>query len=409
MQFDSLEWNQPFSATTSDRGAASVPPLKRHAACDECRKRKLKCSGEATGCSRCLKQSLVCHYSLQKQMGRPPKKRMREDNDESIYGTADQALWSDMDDSTRISSEAAAVSEALHLFSPVYTVPMRMPQPIPNLLSTDDSHNHLWRLDHGRLLNPVPATSGPWPDFSSVSAATACPFAIQSGLSQMNTPPLSPPSTDISNSSPCTCLSYLYLCLSHLASLAPFPISQHTLCSLCIAAKTARAVIQCDVCPTSFASAMQNVMFTGTLLNVMADAWLRVSMTDAEELCKSAAPPAYVAALVQNSSNLSESWKEWLRQTVRNAITGGSVDPAGQVKCSDSPTLMSLVEEMEARQHRWHQSRAAESPDQSTSSSPPNLDDRQEGDMLCLRVLRNVRDVIDKFEFAPHEYPESSI
>ncbi|EXJ86602.1 hypothetical protein A1O3_03555 [Capronia epimyces CBS 606.96] len=49
--------------------------VKRHAACDECRKRKLKCSGAPSGCERCLKQHLICHYSAQKQMGRPRKKQ----------------------------------------------------------------------------------------------------------------------------------------------------------------------------------------------------------------------------------------------------------------------------------------------------------------------------------------------
>ncbi|OCT54000.1 hypothetical protein CLCR_09975 [Cladophialophora carrionii] len=58
---------------------------KRHAACDECRKRKLKCSGDPTGCERCVKQKLTCHYSAQKQMGRPRKRQKTGDtrnNDE---------------------------------------------------------------------------------------------------------------------------------------------------------------------------------------------------------------------------------------------------------------------------------------------------------------------------------------
>ena len=45
-------------------------------------KRKLKCSGEPTGCGRCTRQQLTCHYSAQKQMGRPRKRQ--KTNDESI-------------------------------------------------------------------------------------------------------------------------------------------------------------------------------------------------------------------------------------------------------------------------------------------------------------------------------------
>ncbi|KIW35428.1 uncharacterized protein PV07_02125 [Cladophialophora immunda] len=55
------------------------PSAKRHSACDECRKRKLKCSGEPTGCERCVKQNLTCHYSAQKQMGRPRKRQKTDD------------------------------------------------------------------------------------------------------------------------------------------------------------------------------------------------------------------------------------------------------------------------------------------------------------------------------------------
>ncbi|KAF4268556.1 hypothetical protein LV164_001237 [Aspergillus fumigatus] len=367
MQFDSL----PLPPSSS-HDTTSVPPLKRHAACDECRKRKLKCSGEATGCSRCLKQSLPCHYSLQKPMGRPPKKRPREDNDASVYEITDNGMWADIDDggilTEEAGAEATAASDALRLCPPVYTAPMRMPQAFPNLLSTDDSHNHLWQLESGRSLDPIPATTGPWPDFSSVTAATSSPFTLPSSLTLIDSPSVSSPSSD-----------------------------------------GARAVIRCEVCPTSFALGMQNVMFTGTLLNVIADAWLRVSQADAEELGKLAAPPAYVASVTQNSPNPAEAWKDWLRQTVRSAITGGPADPAGQVKCSDSPTLLSLIEEMEARQHRWHRTRTVESPNEPGSCSPVSHEDHREEDMLCFRVIRSARDVIAKFEFAPHEYPEGVV
>ena len=63
------------------------PGAKRHAACDECRKRKLKCSGEPPGCARCNKQNLTCHYSKQAQMGRPRKKRKTSKEPEQFEPT----------------------------------------------------------------------------------------------------------------------------------------------------------------------------------------------------------------------------------------------------------------------------------------------------------------------------------
>lgn len=52
---------------------------KRHSACDECRKRKLKCSGDAFGCDRCQREGLSCMYSLRQAMGRPKKRARHED------------------------------------------------------------------------------------------------------------------------------------------------------------------------------------------------------------------------------------------------------------------------------------------------------------------------------------------
>lgn len=70
--------------------APAVPPLAsdgipRHRACDECRSRKLACSKEADGCSRCRKEGIPCHYSPQKPMGRPRKRRhVDEDAQQSV-------------------------------------------------------------------------------------------------------------------------------------------------------------------------------------------------------------------------------------------------------------------------------------------------------------------------------------
>ncbi|KAE8145917.1 C6 finger domain protein [Aspergillus avenaceus] len=399
-----------------DVATTPAPSLKRHAACDECRKRKLKCSGEATGCGRCIKQSLVCHYSLQKQMGRPPKKRAREDNDQfPVFDFSSGELWPDIDNSQFASeglcAEAMAASDAFRICAPVYSAPFSIQQASHRLFSADDGHDHSWQLDNGKFTEPVPATTGPWPDFSSVSAAAPSPFAMPPGLSHVQSPPVTPSDSD-SSEHQCTCLSYLYLCLSHLSSLAAFPISQHTLCSLFIAARTARGVIRCQICPAQFATAMQNVMFTGTLLNVVADAWLRVSKTDAKELGEQAAPPAYVAAINKDFTDRTDVWKDWLRQTVRSGVIGGPADPAGSVACSDSPSLLSLIQEMETRQRAWHLlrhplSRPNDSQSDCKRTTESGLDPRDEQGWLCLRVAKSAREVIAKFGFEPYEYPDA--
>lgn len=148
---------------------------------------------------------------------------------------------------------------------------------------------------------------------------------------------------------------------------------------------------------------MQNVMFTGTLLNVLGDTWLRVSKADAVELGKQAAPPAFVAEVAKTSPDPTETWKDWLRQTVRSGVTGKPADSVGAVQCSNSPSVLSLIEEMEARQRRWHKDRPSQLPSENMTGDHNNQ--RDESDMLCLRVAKSAREVIVKFEFQPHEYP----
>ncbi|KEY70040.1 hypothetical protein S7711_10253 [Stachybotrys chartarum IBT 7711] len=49
----------------------SPQPLKRRAACDACRKRKIRCSGESPSCRRCDGFSIPCHFSAVGRIGRP--------------------------------------------------------------------------------------------------------------------------------------------------------------------------------------------------------------------------------------------------------------------------------------------------------------------------------------------------
>ncbi|PKS11995.1 hypothetical protein jhhlp_001291 [Lomentospora prolificans] len=88
--------NNPDDTLTSmaeqPRAAPLTPPspprpktVVKRRACDECRSRKLACSKEPDGCSRCRRESLSCVYSAQKPMGRPKKRRQQ-----ALFSQAEQ-------------------------------------------------------------------------------------------------------------------------------------------------------------------------------------------------------------------------------------------------------------------------------------------------------------------------------
>jgi hypothetical protein len=294
-------------------------------------------------------------------------------------------------------------------------------QPGPDLLSGYEDHNHSWRTDRLRKPNvqqnlPVPATASPWPDFSTVSEATSMPMPLPTptAFPAMGSLPLSP-SASISSEpqvAGCTCLSYLYLCLSHMSSIASFPVNSHTLCSLYIAARTAQDVIRCEVCPKVFATGVQNITFVGTLLTVVADSWLRVSKADPAQLGMQSAPAEYVTKILQ-SPDPAQAWKTWLHQVVRHAVIGGYMEPGAAGVCSEQLDLLSIITGIENRQRRWHQAgqhplRQQCSPLAPTPPETQSEDDGQDKDYFCLRIVGSARAVIAKFNFDISDYPEGA-
>ncbi|KAJ5568794.1 hypothetical protein N7450_011280 [Penicillium hetheringtonii] len=192
-----------------------------------------------------------------------------------------------------------------------------------------------------------------------------------------------------------------------------FPVNSHTICSLYIAARTARDVIRCESCPKVFATGVQNVMFTGTLLTVAADAWHRVYNSDAVELGMQTAPPAFVSMALQ-SNDPTKFWNNWLRQVVRRAVVGGSLENGATTPCSGQPDLLSLIREVENRQRRWHapgqhpfegNNPLQPGPMGTPSDECNNGQDKDQKELLCLKVVGSARSVLLKFNFEPEDFP----
>ncbi|KAF3385427.1 hypothetical protein F1880_002097 [Penicillium rolfsii] len=355
-------------------------------------------------------------------MGRPPKKRLRADDaggDCPMQGNNMLPTPEDTPpDSFTTGQEPAALTDA-HYLCPQFFVHQAgsSESSQSDLLAGDEEHNHSWRPERLRTSHmPVYETSSPWPDFATVSESTSMPLTPPTNILNTHSLPLTPPMTNLADPATpqCTCLSYLYLCLSHISSVASFPVNSHTLCSLYIAARTAQDVIRCESCPKNFASGVQNVMFTGTLLTVVADAWLRVYNSDAAQLGAQSAPPEYATKVMQ-SPDPAEGWKSWLRQIVRRAVVGGHLSPEAGTRCSGQRDLLSLIREIEDRQRRWH------TPGQHPmekynlmhpTAVEPNRNDGEstdEKELLCMRVVGSARAVLSKFNFEPSDFPDGVV
>lgn len=355
-------------------------------------------------------------------MGRPPKKRARADDDGDDIPMQGNNMWPTPEDtppdSFTMGQEPPALTDAQYLCPQFFVHHRGPPQSSQSdLLAGDEDHNHSWRPDRLRNSNmPVYETSSPWPDFATVSESTSMPLSPPTNFLNAHSLPLTPPMTNLADPTTpqCTCLSYLYLCLSHISSIASFPVNSHTLCSLYIAARTAQDVIRCEACPKNFATGVQNVMFTGTLLTVIADAWLRVYNSNATELGVQSAPPEFATKVMQ-SPNPAEGWKSWLRQIVRRAVVGGYLSPEAGTRCSEQRDLLSLIREVENRQRRWHA--PGQHPMTGHNLMHPtavglNQNDEErtdEKELLCMRVVGSARAVLSKFNFEPSDFPEGVI
>ncbi|KAF4948817.1 hypothetical protein FGADI_9374 [Fusarium gaditjirri] len=67
---------------------------KKRLACDRCHSRKLRCSGDLDGCSRCLGDDSVCTYSPALKVGRPSKASMAGREIQQTQSICDPAFYS---------------------------------------------------------------------------------------------------------------------------------------------------------------------------------------------------------------------------------------------------------------------------------------------------------------------------
>ncbi|KAI9676995.1 MAG: hypothetical protein M1817_006834 [Caeruleum heppii] len=241
-----------------------MSPSPIHSSCDPCRTRKLKCSGEPTGCTRCRTSGHHCHYSARKPMGRPLK---RQRSSEAPGTRADGGLTPDATNRRADSHHPPAEPsgppppQAAYVQGLSRGLNNQFEALFPDLdLALDASATPDWQMNQ---------PTQPW--LMPSPPRHQQPFAAHDPSTQPVSPYLAFPDTSQRS---CACLATL---TSSMATLSQLPVSfPASLLPLRSAILAAQAAIACPECPQDFSLGYQNTMLLGTLLPLIAEGYGRV-------------------------------------------------------------------------------------------------------------------------------------
>ncbi|KAF9879309.1 hypothetical protein CkaCkLH20_03542 [Colletotrichum karsti] len=290
--------------------------------------RKLACTKEPEGCSRCMREGLRCVYSPQKQMGRPRKRRHVEEaagQPSTKPQSQEQLPQVPLITQPTLDTDFSAFfnqdfnMDYLDLLSPLNGLPGSTLPPELSSLNTmaytepryptgdfqfgvggvdllgginfdeSDSADEDLPQDISKSLTEL--LSAQVPDNLSVS-----PTALSDSSNTINnsTPESSSPKTNDTNSEPenegtiikayanisCSCLSQIFLSLDALSRLPNDVKIAMTMARQ--ASRTAHDVINCPLCANTDISkpppmqSFQNMMMLGTILPATANAYAKI-------------------------------------------------------------------------------------------------------------------------------------
>ncbi|POR39454.1 Uncharacterized protein TPAR_00355 [Tolypocladium paradoxum] len=324
------------SQVVKDTPASGVP---KHRACDECRARKLACSKEPDGCARCKREGIPCHYSPQKPMGRPRKRRHVDSLPEAVshpQNAAPNGLTGSETLGGFDSQPGLSMDANLDFFSQDAGSNMTFVDLLPNSFYEDGGdglyglHPYSYSQPHvsgqneqifggsavsmqltGAVL--LQGINFGEPDPSATTASKDINDSLQRFMaSQHPSPPEEPPQSACSDMSSavdtpemspsasgtvkampsisCGCLSSLYLALESLSHLPPDVTSAMRVARG--ACKVAQDVIDCRHCSNAFfddplkpppIQAFQNLFLLGALVPSACNAYASIlEMVDNE-------------------------------------------------------------------------------------------------------------------------------
>ncbi|KAB5580403.1 hypothetical protein GE09DRAFT_1082020 [Coniochaeta sp. 2T2.1] len=299
-------------SSPTQRSPAADGPKRR--ACDECRSRKLACTKEADGCARCKRDGVKCHYSPQKQMGRPRKVKRPQDKPQThvqvedepterrqplIMPATDSAMDLDLDmaffgmnDVNFLDLMGSDFAPYPHQSAPE---PPKQPAPSPGAwqMMTTEHLAHEVDFDHNPVPDPLAEEVSPQQVADIMTAEIPETISLPALSPQQSSSISSEPSPS-SSSQPttCSCLASLYLALDSLSHLPKDACSAiHVARS---ASKAAYNTISCPICSTPSLDptdpnvhppiqSLQNMMMLGALLPSLSNAYKAIlRMVDEE-------------------------------------------------------------------------------------------------------------------------------
>ncbi|KAL8766440.1 MAG: hypothetical protein Q9194_006268 [Teloschistes cf. exilis] len=365
---------------------------KTHAACDECLPgtRKVKCSGDSAGCTRCHAEGIKCHYSDKKPMGRP-RKRPRESYDPKNQFATDLASMGVGESDLHGVGDIAAPTGLAPITASDFA------WDLPSILSQDVVTAGEWNP----LCSPD-LIDLPFPNAANVNTATNGSEDIEDSSISSNLASSSRSAAAIS--APCSCLKELYAMLASFQSLPPlsFPSSRGPLLK---ATSLCRAVVRCPMCPQDYPSALQNLMLLTTLLPLIVHGYAKLLQHIHEQAAQGCAVTFRVGDTSQAASHLhtgtpdcpmgfnieldADEWSAMARKVVKQDVYGN----AQNMDC-----LLGVVEELEQRQHIWHVLRPFDSHDPNPGCQYQPPEDESGESRLCLRLVDQSRKAIEALE-----------
>lgn len=196
----------------------------------------------------------------------------------------------------------------------------------------------------------------------------------------------------------CSCLNDLYSMLMSFKSWPSpsFPLSRGLLTR---ATNLARSVVHCPFCPRDYPSAVQNIMLLNTLLPLVTHGYAQLLAHIQERAALGIKITYRVGEASESTAHLhtytpdcpmgfnleldSDEWAAMARKVVKQ-------DVYGSAQCIDC--LLSVVEQLEERQHMWHFFQPFGS-NTSCSGQPPN--EGCDSKPRCLQLTSQTREAID--------------